>query len=376
MSEKKYPRILRAMSESPWAILPEKWITIRDLINFRAEGGRLTHEEIRERIGEKEPAEPYCVDIESGAEAPISAVDDESVGSQGVVAILPLFGVMAHHLNEMEESSGGISTERFMNRFKAVANDPNVRAIIINVDSPGGTVSGVSELADEIFAARQNKPITAVANAVSASAAFWVASAAERFTVTPSGMVGSIGVFSAHQDFSEFEKILGVKTTLISAGKFKTEGNPFEPLAEEARAAFQKEVDVFFEMFIKAVALHRGVSVSDVRGGFGEGRMVGSAEAKRLGMVDAVSTLDQEISRLIGVKGDGGNSAQSDPAFSMSDLDQVSADGECVFDPLSGVDGENSERESAPRVNAGEVKEECDGMDHESRRRDMELLEL
>ncbi len=363
MSDTKYPRILRAMSESPWAILPEKWLLIRDLIQFRADGGRLTHEEIRERIGERKSAEPYCVEMESG----VIAANGGDAENRGVVAVMQLFGLMAHHMSDMEESSGGISVEKFTKRFQAAVNDPNIRAIVLDVDSPGGSVLGVHELAAEIFAARERKPVTAVANAVAFSAAFWIATAAGRFVVTPSGAVGSIGVFAAHQDFSEMEKMIGVKTTLVSAGKFKTEGNPFEPLSDEARAAIQKEVDEFFGMFVKAVARHRGVSVSDVRSGFGEGRMVLAAEAKRLGMVDAVSTLGQEITRLVGGGGQG-KRAESDSVFSMSDVDQESADGRRVVDQTREVDVENSEREA---------QEKRDALaDDDHRRRELELLEL
>ena len=90
----------------------------------------------------------------------------------------------------------------------------------------------------------------------------------------------------------------GVKVNLISAGKYKTEGNPFEPLSEEAREQIQKRVDEYYDMFVAAVARNRSVSRSDVRGGFGQGRMVGAKEAVASGMADRVATLDETISRL------------------------------------------------------------------------------
>jgi signal peptide peptidase SppA len=159
-------------------------------------------------------------------------------------------------------------------------------------------VTGVDELSKMIYDARGSKPIVAVANHLMASAAYWIGTAADELVVTPSGEVGSIGVFAAHQDVSAAMEKEGVKTTLISAGKYKTEGNPFEPLTDEAHASIQARVDDYYSMFTKAVARNRGVNVADVRGGFGEGRVVGAQQAVSLGMADRVATLDDVISGL------------------------------------------------------------------------------
>ena len=212
--------------------------------------------------------------------------------------MLPLTGVIMHRANMFSEFSGGTSTEKFTAAFRQLVADPMIKAIVLDVDSPGGTVAGVEELASEIFKAREQKPIYAVANALAASAAYWIASSATELIVTPSGLVGSIGVYAAHQDISEFAKQAGVKVTLVSAGKYKTEGNEFEPLSDEARAALQARVDEYYGMFVKAVARNRGVSPSDVRGGFGEGRVVGAKQAVALGMADRVATLDETLARL------------------------------------------------------------------------------
>jgi len=116
--------------------------------------------------------------------------------------------------------------------------------------------------------------------------------------VTPSGEVGSIGVVAAHMDISKMAESAGLKVTLVSAGKYKTEGNQFEPLSDEARAALQVRVDDYYAMFVKAVARNRGVSPADVRNGFGEGRVVGAKQAVALGMADRVATLDETLARL------------------------------------------------------------------------------
>ncbi|MCC7371633.1 MAG: S49 family peptidase, partial [Chloroflexi bacterium] len=145
-----------------------------------------------------------------------------------------------------------------------------------------------------------------------ASAAYWIASSADEIVVTPSGEVGSIGVFTAHEDISAALEAEGVTVTLISAGKYKTEGNPFEPLSEEARGAIQARVDDYYSMFVRAVARGRGVKPADVRGGFGQGRVVGADEAVRLGMADRVGTMAQTVERLAGRRGGAGSRAEDE----------------------------------------------------------------
>ncbi|HLA25210.1 MAG TPA: S49 family peptidase [bacterium] len=274
----KYPQIIKAISEAPWAILPEKLAVIRELIAFRAEGHRLTDEEIQARIG--------------------VAPQRQAAVTQGSVAILPLFGVMVPRASLMSDISGGTSVEGFSAMFAAAVNDPQVDAILLNIDSPGGLTDLVPELAAQIRGARGQKPIVAIANTDAASAAYWVAAQADEVVVTPSGKVGSIGVFAAHEDISAMEEKLGVKTTLVSAGRFKTEMSPFEPLSDEARAALQARVDTVYEMFVNDVAAGRRVTPDAVRGGFGEGRLVTASDALREGMVDGVATLEESVTRL------------------------------------------------------------------------------
>lgn len=214
--------------------------------------------------------------------------------------MLPLIGTIVQRADMFTDVSGAASVQRFTEKFRAALADPQVGSIVIDVDSPGGQVSGVEELSAEIFNARGQKRIVAVANSLAASAAYWIATAADEVVVTPSGEVGSIGVFAVHEDISGMLEQAGVKVNLVSAGKYKTEANPFEPLGEEARASIQGRVDEYYDQFVSAVARNRGVKRSDVRGGFGEGRVVGAKQAVSLGMADRVATLDETINKLLG----------------------------------------------------------------------------
>lgn len=273
----KYEHIVSLVRETPWAILPSKLAVITDLLAFRAAGGRLTDEEITARVG---------------------AVEAPAQGMVGQIAVLPLFGVLMQRADLMSEMSGATSVERFATTFRAAVDDSQVRAIVINIDSPGGSVFGIDELSALVAEARATKDVVAVANSLAASAAYWVAASASEVVVTPGGEVGSIGVLAAHIDESRANDAAGLTVSLVSAGKYKTEGNPFEPLGEEARGMLASRVGDYYTMMTNRIAAGRGVSGDAVRSGFGEGRVVGAKQAKSLGMADRVETLEATIDRL------------------------------------------------------------------------------
>ena len=216
------------------------------------------------------------------------------------IAVLPLYGVITQRGNMVEDISGpgSTSTQKFTSALRQVLADDTVAQILIDIDSPGGSVYGVSELAAEIMKARTQKPVVAVANSLAASAAYWIGCAAGEFYVTPGGEVGSIGVWQAHFDYSKALEDEGVKPTLISAGKFKVEGNPYVPLDLEALSFMQSRVDDYYNAFAKAVAKGRGLTVNDVREGMGEGRVLGADAALAAKMVDGVATFDEVLARM------------------------------------------------------------------------------
>ncbi|KGC58609.1 signal peptide peptidase SppA [Burkholderia pseudomallei] len=216
----------------------------------------------------------------------------------GAIAVLPFYGIAVQRTDDLGEAFGLLSLLRFAQSFRAALADDSVGGILIDVDSPGGSIYGVAELADEVYRARNRKPVFAIADSLAASGAYWIASAASQFYVTPSGEVGSIGVVTAHQSVSKAFEKAGIETTLISAGRYKTEGNPFEPLGADARRHVQNRVNDYYRMFISAVAKHRSVTESAVRNGFGQGRLLDAERAKREGMVDGIATLDDVVRRL------------------------------------------------------------------------------
>lgn len=215
------------------------------------------------------------------------------------VAVLPISGVITQKPTILSRYFDVTSTEEFGQVFDAMAGDKVISAIVLDVNSPGGSVFGVQELGQKIREARGVKPIVAVANSLAASAAYWLAAQADRIVASPSAMVGSIGVFASHTDVSRFEERMGYKTTMVSAGRYKTEGHPFAPLDDPARAAMQKTVNDYYDSFVSEVAKGRMASQSVVRGGYGEGRTLTANGAKAAGMVDKIGTLDEVIGKLM-----------------------------------------------------------------------------
>lgn len=215
---------------------------------------------------------------------------------KGNVAVIPLHGVLTKRGSWFSDG-----TDRVKRTIEAAMESKSIGGIVLDVDSPGGSAAGLSEFADFIFGLRESdKPIMGVANPMAASAAYWAPTAADQFIAAPSADVGSVGVWSLHVDISKFLEEEGVKPTLISAGRYKVEGNPFEPLSDEARAEFQRAVDETYDEFIGAVARNRGVNRSKVLADFGEGRMLSATRAKEAGMIDRIATLDEVVAKMGG----------------------------------------------------------------------------
>jgi signal peptide peptidase SppA len=278
--------LLSEFLTTPWALMPER---------LQAMAGVLT----RWSAGEP-PTDETMFQIQSERVLRDTRKQMAAANAGSGIAVLPLYGVVTQRGNMVDDISGpgSTSTQQFTSALRQVLADDTVGQILIDIDSPGGSVYGVAELASEIVKARAQKPVVAVANSLAASAAYWIGCSASEFYVTPGGEVGSIGVWQAHFDYSKALEEEGVKTTLISAGKFKVEGNPYVPLDPEAQAFMQSRVDDYYNAFIQAVAVGRGVTVDVVRNGMGEGRVLGADAALAQRMVDGIASFDDVLARM------------------------------------------------------------------------------
>jgi signal peptide peptidase SppA len=333
----KYTHILADFCTKAWAIREETLIAMRDVLRLQVSGVKWNTTEIRERIdaaNEKTGTHAHVgqdfqfLAIEA-THGEIEARRGGSAGPSGTVALIPIVGIISHRMNMMGDISGpgGTSIQKLTGQFRQAMQDPNCKAIVFDVDSPGGSVEGVPELAAEILEGRKRKPITAVFNSMGCSAAYWLASAASEVVCTMSGQCGSIGVYMVHQDESKALENEGVKITMIKAGKFKTEGDPSQPLSDEARAAFQSKVDDYYGMFIKAVAQNRSTSQAKVKDGYGEGRSLLAGDAVKANLADRTGTLDDVLAKY-GVKSGGAiqmAASTSSPSLEEGKLEVIAA---------------------------------------------------
>lgn len=238
--------------------------------------------------------------LEGLASAGIEAAAPRPAPSrQGSIAMIQVYGVIMQRASQFGPCEGGTGTDQISSALNAALNDETVSQIIMDFDTPGGSVFGVSELGDQIRAARAQKPLVGIANSMSASAGYWLMSQCSECYVTPGGQVGSIGVYMAHEDISKALEEAGINITLISAGKYKTEGSPFTSLEPDALAFLQASVDDYYAAFTSAVSKGRKVPVEQVRSGMGEGRVFGATQALASGMVDGIATFDQVVKKMM-----------------------------------------------------------------------------
>lgn len=276
-------RLLAEFYGTPWSILSGKLAEIEAVLNARS------------------------ITLASDQEIAAARRDGSPMRSFGSIAVIPVFGTIAPRANMMTEMSGGTSAEVLARTIRAAASDPKIGAIVLDVDSPGGATPGIQDAAAAVREARAEKPVVAVANSLMASAAYWIASGAGEIVAIPGADVGSIGVFAIHRDYSVADAQDGVRTTIISAGKLKTAGNPYEPLGDEARASIRARVDEAYAAFVRDVAIGRGKKESDVTDGMGQGALLGSEAARAAGLVDRVETMDQVLARYTGPPRRGSN---------------------------------------------------------------------
>lgn len=291
-------RVLKAFATEQWFIEPRKAEQIVAMLELRAANGPRDTPYI-EGTAQPKQANVFVENV------PAARRGKNDPG--GHISVISMYGPIVPRMAAVRDvSAAAVSMTALQKQLRLAAQNVNTRAIVLDIDSPGGTINLVPETAALIKSLRSDdRPIVAVANTVAASAAYWLASAANEMVVSPSAEVGSIGVYMMHEDLSEALAQRGVKVSFISAGPRKIEGNPFEPLGDEARAAFQSQVETSYDMFTRDVARARGVPIARVRADpektdrhFGGGRVVSAREAVDLGMADRIDTLQATIERL------------------------------------------------------------------------------
>lgn len=232
--------------------------------------------------------------------------------TNGSIAIIPVYGVLAPRLNMMTEMSGGTTFEKLTAQVNECVANKAIKTIVLDVDSPGGNVAGATEFAKVLLKARTKKPIIGQVQFTGASAAYWALACCTAIHAAPSAVVGSIGVYTSHDDLSEALKMEGIKRTYLSAGDGKVDGNEAEPLSDEAAGRIKALIDDAYGLMVNDIVKGRGQGMTPerVRNEW-KAYLYPARDAMSLGLVDKIATLDETLAGIL--------SSSADPA------DQVAA---------------------------------------------------
>lgn len=215
-----------------------------------------------------------------------------SVTERDGVAIIPVTGPLFRYANLFTMISGASSYELIARDFTAALENPQIKSIILDIDSPGGEVNGVSELSNMVFAARGKKPVVAYASGDAASGAYWIASAADEIVVSETSALGSIGVVGMYQGKS------GKSAEAVEIVSSQSPHKRLDPTSDDGRSRLQTRIDSMADVFIGTIARNRDVSAEDVQNHYGGGDVMIGAKAVSAGLADRIGSLEGLIAEL------------------------------------------------------------------------------
>lgn len=295
-----------------WAICPDRLEAICEVLSLRRAGMEFDADEILVRLeGLRDRATPASGLIalhQAALPVPGRGAAAAAAGSQtgSSIAVLSILGTIVPRRIDAANASGGgfVSSESIAAAFREVASNPDVGTIVLDINSPGGAVAGVPELAAVIQSAVANgRRVIAVANHLMASAAYWIGAQATEVVASPSAEIGSVGVLAIHQETSQADAQAGITTTVFRSVPFKAELNAVEPLSEAARTRVEARLADVHTQFLQALATGRNRPLATIASGFGQGRTFSAAEALAVGMIDRIATLDEVLAELLGGTG-------------------------------------------------------------------------
>lgn len=223
----------------------------------------------------------------------LDRIDDSFSSTQEGIGIINLNGPLMKHASSFSESCSTVVARQEINRM---ANDPNIRGIMLRIDSPGGTVAGTKELADAVSSANAKKPVIAFCNDLTASAAYWIASQCGSIEASETTFVGSIGTYCVVADSSAAAEKIGVKVHVVRAGELKGMGTPGTEITEDQLAEVQNQVFGLNQFFLDAVSTGRKIDMASVSK-IADGRVHLAGEAQKLGLIDKVSSFEDCFDR-------------------------------------------------------------------------------
>ena len=271
-SKKENSKVLNFLSDHPWLATEA---SIKTIINIAQRQNDLKA-------------------VEAKLGRPLN--NTQNVEVRDGVAILSINGPIFRYASWFHQISGGTSIQILAKDLNTALEDDEVESILLNIDSPGGQANGISEFASMLFEARKIKPIHAFVGGNAASAAYWIASAASKITISDTAILGSIGTVIQIQDTSVKDKKDGVRTfDLVSR---KSPLKRVDATTEQGQEQILKTLDSMTDVFIGAVAKFRGVEVEKVEKDFGKGGVLVGQENVDNGLADELGSFEGILSEL------------------------------------------------------------------------------
>ena len=211
------------------------------------------------------------------------------------VAIVPVTGVVSRYASMFTDICGGTTTARLATDIETALNDTSVRALVLDFDTPGGQVTGINELADQLFDARGKKPVIAYGGGSVASAGYWLASACDEIVVDATSLLGSIGVVATYRLTKDSERVQTIELVSARSPNKRPDLN-----SDAGRAKAQESIDAMADIFIGRVARHRGMSADEVVAAGDAGGVLIGQQAVDVGLADRLGSLESVIAELSG----------------------------------------------------------------------------
>jgi signal peptide peptidase SppA len=280
-SKRSTPAAARVLAE----LLQSRWAMERGALEAMRDVVQRTHGDV----------DALVTAVATKAGAPLENTERSTI--RDGVATVPVHGPLFRYANLFTELCGATSYEIAALEFSRAVDDPKVRAIVLDIDSPGGEVNGVANFAALVAAARGRKPIIAYVSGLGASAAYWLAAAADAIAATNTAVVGSIGTVLTAVDTTARDEAEGIRQIeIVSSQSPKKRA---DITTEDGRAEAQRMVDGLADVFIGAVAEYRGIDVETVLADYGQGGVFVAGAALEAGLVDAIMTAEELHAALV-----------------------------------------------------------------------------
>jgi len=341
--------LIKYLTSAEWAILPEKLEQIEAVVS----------------------------QFIAGSNIDLSADTSNETLTKGNVAVIPIEGTIVKKAYGLDAMSGVRTTLTIQKDIQDALENSAISAIVLRVDSPGGTVDGTKELADFISSAKEKKPIVAYADGTMASAAYWIGSAASKVVAYDTAKVGSVGVVVSHVDVSKAEEKAGIKTSYIYKGQYKVTGNSTTPLDDEGRSHIQSHVDTYYSMFVDAVASQRGIDREEVIDKIALGAVFIGKAALDLNLVDSIGDMNDAINLALTLGEEKMDEKNKDKAVQdqlaeltakmavmSTQLTEATATNETLQETIEAKDAaiELAKQNEATRLHLEAVTEKCAGL--------------